>query len=135
MGGDEVVHLHFHFGGRGDEQKERTEIGEIHLLVTDLQRRAIIMTDAVGALNTSLDNIQGDITGLKDAVAAAATAGAALQAALDAALADQAPVVAAAVAAAVADEKAANDAALADLVAKADAIDAETPPVETPPAA
>lgn len=96
-------------------------LAEVRELVTNVER-----------LNTALDNIQTDITGLKDAAVAAqndfATRLDALQAALDASTAG----TDAAVAAAVQELTDSNNAALADLVAKADAIDLQTPAAEVP---
>lgn len=100
-------------------------LAEVRELVTNVER-----------LNTALDNIQGDITSLKDTAVAAQNDFAvrldALQTALDAANADNTAETQAAVDAAVQELTDANNAALADLVAKADAIDLQTPAAEVP---
>jgi chromosome segregation ATPase len=119
-------------------------------LMDNLHQGQMILAEAVGALqvemrevvtsverlNTALDKIQGDITGLKDAAIAAQQDFASqldnLQSALDAAVADNTAETQAAVQAAVQELTDSNNAALADLVAKAEALDAQTPEAEVP---
>ena len=103
--------------------------GVLLTTVNHLRQEMRAMTEATARIDTAIAGIQGDLDGLKAAAAAAATANATLQAALDAALADQGPVIAAAVAAAVAEQQAAAEAANAELAARLEAIDAQTPPV------
>ena len=103
--------------------------GVLLTTITNLRQEMRTMSEATDRINAAIVGIQGDLDGLKAAAVVAAAAAAALQAALDAALADQGPVIAAAVAAAVAEQQAAAEAANAELAARLEAIDAQTPPV------
>jgi hypothetical protein len=96
--------------GHWDHKKTRRLI---RALITQLEVR---MSEATDRLDAALTGLTGDIASLKAAAVA-------LQAALDEALADQEAAVQEAVAAAVA----AFNAELEPLVARAEALDAETP--------
>lgn len=99
--------------GHWDHKKTRRLI---RALTTQLEA---LMSEHTDRLTVALDGLTGDIAALKAAADA-------LQASLDQALADQEQAVQDAVAGAKAD----FDAALEPLVARAEALDAETPPAE-----
>lgn len=128
------IHVHVHFDATDPDPK----VGQILERVQDIQSKEIQMTDAVAGLSATLDNIQADITGLKDAAAAASAAQdeviAQLRVDLAAALAAGDPAaVQAAIDAAVATATQGFNDALQPIIDKANAIDVQTPPTEEPP--